>query len=63
MNSYNAGDTGSLPGPGIDCKESASNAEDPGFIPGLGRSPEEGNDNHSNILTWIIPWTEEPSGL
>ena len=24
------------------CKESAYNASDPGFIPGLGRSPEEG---------------------
>ena len=26
-------------------KESACNAEDPGLIPGLGRSPGEGNDN------------------
>ena len=26
-------------------KESACNAEDPGFIPGSGRSPEEGNGN------------------
>ena len=25
-------------------KESASNARDPGLIPELGRSPEEGND-------------------
>ena len=30
---------------GSECKESASNAEDPGLIPGLGRSPAEGNDN------------------
>ena len=26
-------------------KESACNAEDPGLIPGLGRSPGEGNGN------------------
>ena len=26
----------------------------------LGRSPGEGNDNHSSILAWKIPWTEEP---
>ena len=25
--------------------------------------PREGNDNHSRILAWEIPWTEEPSGL
>ena len=29
---------------GSDGKESACNAEDPGSIPGLGRSPGEGND-------------------
>ena len=28
---------------GSDCKESACNAGDPGSIPGLGRSPREGN--------------------
>ena len=32
-----------LPG-GSDCKESACNAGDPGLIPGLGRSPGEGNE-------------------
>ena len=32
-------------------------------IPGLGRSPGGGNGNHSNILAWRIPWTEEPGGL
>ena len=31
-------------------KESACNAEDLGFIPGLRRSPEEGNATHSSIL-------------
>ena len=28
---------------GSDCKDSACNAEDPGLIPGLGKSPEEKN--------------------
>ena len=39
-------------------KESACNAEDPGSIPGSGRSLGEGNGN----LAWRIPWTEEPGG-
>ena len=30
---------------GLDDKESASNARDPGWIPGLGRSPGEQNGN------------------
>ena len=30
---------------GSDSKESVCNAGDPGSIPGLGRSPEEGNGN------------------
>ena len=51
-----------LPG-GSDSKESACNAGDPGSIPGSGRSPGEGNGNHSSILAWRIPWTEEPGGL
>ena len=34
----------SFPG-GSDSKESAYNGGDPGSIPGLGRSPGEGNDN------------------
>ena len=45
------------------CKESAYNVGDPGFIPGLGRSPEEQNgyplqysclENFMNRGTW---WT------
>ena len=52
----------SFPG-GADGKESACNAGDPGLIPGLGRSPGEGNDNPLVILAWRIPWTEEPGGL
>ena len=39
-------------------------AGDLGLIPGLGRSPGEGNGStHSSILAWRIPWTEEPGGL
>ena len=34
-----------------------------GLIPGLARSPGGGNGNHSSILAWEIPWTEEPGGL
>ena len=44
-------------------KESACNAGDPGSIPGSGRSPVEGNGNHSSIFVWEIQWTEEPGGL
>ena len=53
---------GSFPG-GSDGKESACNAGDPGSIPGLGRSPGEGNGNPLHILAWRIPWTEVPGGL
>ena len=48
---------------GSDNKESACNAEDPGLIPGSGRSPGEGNGDHSSILAWRTPWAEEPGGL
>ena len=47
---------------GSDGNESACNAGDLGSIPGLGRSPGEGN-GPSSILAWRIPWTEEPGGL
>ena len=36
---------------------------DVGLIPGLGRSPGGGHGNHSYILAWRIPGTEEPGGL
>ena len=34
-------------------------------IQSLGREDplEEGRATHSSILTWRIPWTEEPGGL
>ena len=35
---------------------------DLGSIPGLGRSPGEGNGNHSSTLAWKISWMEEPVG-
>ena len=44
-------------------KESSCSAGDLGLIPGSGRSPGEGNGNHSRILAWKTPWTEAPSGL
>ena len=51
-----------VPG-GSDGKESTHNAGDLGSIPGLGRSPGEGNGTHSSIIAWRIPWTEEPGRL
>ena len=48
---------------GSDGKDSACNAGDPDSIPGLGRSPGEGNGNPLQPPAWRIPWTEEPGGL
>ena len=36
---------------------------DAGSVPGSGRSPKEGNGNHSTILAWRTPGTEKPDGL
>ena len=47
---------------GSDGKETACTVGDMGLIPGLGRSPGEGNI-HSSILAWRIPWTEETGRL
>ena len=41
----------------------AGDTRDMGSMPGLGRSPVEGNDAHSSILAWRIPRTEEAGGL
>ena len=50
-----------------DSKVSTCNAEDPGLIPGSGRSPGEGNGNpHCSILTWGIPrgtWQSVVNGV
>ena len=48
---------------GSDSKEPTYNAGDLDLIPRSGRSPGEGNGNHSSILAWSIPWIEEPGGL
>ena len=42
---------------------SAGDTGDIGFIPQSGRSPGEGNGNHSSILVSTISWTEEHGGL
>ena len=41
----------------------AGDIRDAGLVPGSGRSPGGGNGNHSSILTWRVPWTEEPGEL
>jgi len=33
---------------------------DIGLGPGWGRAPGGGYGNHSSILAWRTPWTEEP---
>ena len=48
---------------GSDSKASACNVGDLGSIPGLGRSPGEGNGNPLQYFAWKIPWTEEPGRL
>ena len=48
---------------GSDCKASACNVGDLGLIPGSGRSLEKEMATHSGILTWKIPWTEDPGRL
>ena len=49
---------------GSDVKASVYNTGDLGSIPGLGRSPGEGNSNPlQHIYAWKIPWMEEPDRL
>jgi len=43
-------------------KNPLANAEDTGSVPGLGRSPGEGNITHYTILAWEILWTEDLVG-
>ena len=45
---------------GSTVKNPSANTKDTGLIPGLGRSPGEGNGNPLHILAWKILWTEEP---
>ena len=44
-------------------QETTCNAGDWSLTPGSGKSPGEENSNHSSILAWRIPWTEEPGEL
>ena len=44
-------------------KNPPANAGDAGSILELRRSPGVGNGNHSSILAWKIPGTEEAGGL
>ena len=44
-------------------KNLPANAGDAGLIPGLGRSPREGNGYPLQYLRLEILWTEEPGGL
>ena len=48
---------------GPDGKESAQNAGDLGSIPGLGRSPWEGNGYPLQYSCLEILWADEPGGL
>ena len=48
---------------GSEGKESALDAGDLGLIPGWEDPLEKGMATHSSILTWRIPWTEEPGRL
>ena len=41
----------------------AGDIRDVGSIPESGRSPGGGHGNHSSVLAWRIPWTEEPGRL
>ena len=44
-------------------KNLPANAGDLDSIPGPGRSPGKEMATHFGILTWEIPWTEEPDEL
>ena len=47
----------------LSSKEPTCTAGDMSSIPGLGRPLKKEMATHSSILTWKIPWTEEPGGL
>ena len=40
----------------------AGDTGDSGSIPGVGRSPAEGNGKPLQYMAWEIPWTEGPGG-
>ena len=41
----------------------AEDRGDVGSVPGSGRSPGEGNGNHSSVPAEEIPWRKEPDKL
>ena len=49
--------------PGGSLKNLPTNIGDSGLIPGLGRTPGEGNGSPLDIIAQEIPWTEEPGRL
>ena len=48
---------------GSNGKESACNEETQVRFLGREDPLEKGMETHSNIVSWRIPWTEEPGGL
>ena len=36
--------------------------QDVDLVPGSGRAPGGGNEAHCSVLSWRIPWTEQPGG-
>ena len=48
---------------GSDSEESSYNVGDLGWSLGQEDPMEKEMTTHSSILTWTIPWREEPSGL
>ena len=48
---------------GSESKASACSVADPGSIPGLGRSPGEGNGNPLQYSCLELRWMEEPGRL
>ena len=48
---------------GLSGKESTYQCRRCGSIPGLERSPGEGNATHCSFLAWEIRWTEKTCGL
>ena len=59
------GHTGGFPGGSVVKNPPANSGDtrDVGLLPGSGRSLEEEMAIHTSILSWEIPWTEDPGGL
>ena len=45
-----------------DLTANEGDASDLGSMPGLGRSLGQGNDSHSTVLAWEIPWMRDLVG-